>query len=510
MMPEPLLSISPLPVSLIAAPLIAAAIIFTLGRWWRLCREGAAFGGTLLTIYFAVLLVQEVINGQTVHGRLQTYADGLSGLVVLLVSVVTLIIVGYSLTYMQHEVEEGRTTEQRLVLYYGLVMLFLAAMMWVCLTNNMIWLYLALEATTLATALLVCFYWNHEGLEASYKYLLLVVAGLMFALLGTVLVYAAAAPYAEEGRSALLLTELGRMIPLIPRSVSLLAIACFVVGFGTKAGLVPFHAWLPDAHSEAPAPISALLSGLVIKVGAYALARTVTIFAPHYNVVIVFVAIMASASMLIGVLMALGQDDLKRLLAFHSVSQIGYVIEGLGFGTYLGIYGGLFHFVNHALFKALLFLSVGAVMYATGGLRRISQLKGLGRRMPVTAACFFVGAVSMGGLPPFNGFMSKLMLFVAGAELRLWWAVAIGMLVSILTLACMVHAGYKIFWGEPTTELATNPGLKEVPVSLWLGMAVLAVLCVAIGVYPQLLHPLLHRGTECILAVYRTGAGPMP
>ncbi len=497
-----------LPITLIGVPLIAAALVFSIGRWSRVCREGGAFGGALLTVYLAGLTVREVVGGAgTITGPLELRADGLSALIVLLVSVVSLIIVGYSLPYMEKQMQEGKTTSRRLVTYYGLIMLFVAAMMWVCLTNNMIWLYVALEATTLATALLVCFYWNKAGLEASYKYVLLVVTGLCFALLGTVLLYSGAAQYAPT-RPALLLTELGRIIPHIPPNVCLLAVACFVVGFGTKAGLIPFHAWLPDAHSEAPAPISALLSALVIKVGAYALARTITIFAPHYDAVIVFVAIMASASMIIGILMAWAQDDLKRLLAFHSVSQIGYVIEGLGFGTYLGVYGGLFHLVNHTLFKGLLFLSVGAIMYATGGLRRISQLKGLGSRMPITAVCFFIGAVAMGGLPPLNGFMSKLTLFVAGGQLHLWWAVGIGMFVSILTLTCMVHAGYKIFWGHPTTEPAGNPGLKEVPVSIWIGMVVLAVLCIVIGVYPQLIHPLLHRGTESILAVYRAGAIP--
>ena len=497
-----------LPMTLIGVPIVAAAIIFSLGRWSRICREGAAFGAALLTVYLAGMTVNQVIGGVgAITGPPGLRADGLSALMVLLVSVVSLVIVGYSLQYMQKQIQEGKTTTQRLVIYYGLLMLFLAAMMWVCLTNNMIWLYVALEATTLATALLVCFHWSRQGMEASYKYVLLVVTGLCFALFGTVLLYSAAAQYAP-GQPALLLTELGRIIPLIPRSVSLLAVAFFIVGFGTKAGLVPFHAWLPDAHSEAPAPISALLSGLVIKVGAYALARTITIFAPHYDAVIVFVAIMASASMLIGILLALAQDDLKRMLAYSTVSQVGYIIEGLGFGTYLGVYGGLFHLVNHSLYKALLFLSVGAVMYATGGMRRISELKGLGRRMPITAVCFLVGAFAIGGLPPLNGFWSKMMLYMAGGELHLWWAVAIGLLVSILTLACLVRAGYRIFCGHPTTEPATNPGIREVPFSLWLGMVVLAVLCLVIGVYPQLIHPLLHRGTECILAVYRAGAIP--
>jgi formate hydrogenlyase subunit 3/multisubunit Na+/H+ antiporter MnhD subunit len=199
--------------------------------------------------------------------------------------------------------------------------------------------------------------------------------------------------------------------------------------------------------------------------------------------------------------MALVQDDLKRMLAYSSVSQIGYVVEGLGLGTYLGIYGSLFHLLNHTLVKALLFLAVGAIVYMTGT-RKLSELGGLGRKAPITAFCFFVGALAIGGLPPFSVFMSKFTLFLAAAERGLMWAAVIAVFTGLLTVACFVRAAYKVFWGQP----ATNPGIrmeevKEVPSSMWGGMLVIALVVLAFGLYPKILYPILDKATVCILEI---------
>ena len=195
---------------------------------------------------------------------------------------------------------------------------------------------------------------------------------------------------------------MGKLTCLLPVSLALTIVACFICAFGTKGGMMPFHSWLPDAHSEAPAPISALLSGLVVVVGPFGFARTVTLFSPHYAQVVVLAAAFGCASIVIGILLAIVQDDLKRLLAYSTISQVGYVFAGIGLGTYLGIYGGLFHAVTHLLAKALLFFCAGAIIYRLG-IRRISDLGGLSRKMPLTAACFFAGCLSIGGLPFFAG-----------------------------------------------------------------------------------------------------------
>jgi formate hydrogenlyase subunit 3/multisubunit Na+/H+ antiporter MnhD subunit len=207
--------------------------------------------------------------------------------------------------------------------------------------------------------------------------------------------------------------------------------------------------------------------------------------------------------MLVGIVMALVQDDLKRMLAFSSVSQISYVFVGLGLGSYLGIYGGLFHLINHSLIKSLLFLSVAAIMFATNGKRKISQLGGLAKKMPITAFCFFVGALAIGGLPPFNGFHSKFTIFLALGEQQIYWAMAISIFTGLLTLATMVWAGYRVFWRTPTgVVVVDNPvEVKEVPFLMWISIVILALLCITIGIYPKIVHPLVNTATQAILSI---------
>lgn len=521
---------SPLPVLIWVVPAVCGLVTLAVGRWRREFQGWLAFAGLAVTVVISGLIAQSVLAGWVLTAWNNTLrVDGLSALMEVLASLIGMIIVVYSLRYIpgRLDIEEPRRLggpvprDVRLSSYYGLLLLFLGMMNWTCATNSLVWLYVSLELTTLATALLVIFYWNRESLEAGYKYLMLVTVGVLFALMGLGLIYAAAAGLpGTEGRGVLLITEVGKVARQMPKALVLLANVFLVVGFGTKAGLAPFHAWLPDAHAEAPEPISALLSGIVIKVGAYALARTITLFAPQpdYGAVVVFVAIMASASMVIGILMALVQDDLKRMLAYSSVSQIGYVIEGLGLGTYLGIYGGLFHLINHSLIKALLFLAAGAIVYVTGT-RRISELGGLRQRAPITAFCFLVGALAIGGLPPFSAFMSKFTLFLAAAQKGLLWAAIIAVFTGLLTVACFVRAAYLICWGmrrgvadcglqaaaksgirNPKSEIALGSE-REVPVAIWTGMAVLVVLTVGLGLFPNLAYPLLDRATVCIQAL---------
>ncbi|HVO76708.1 MAG TPA: proton-conducting transporter membrane subunit, partial [Candidatus Bathyarchaeia archaeon] len=420
----------------------------------------------------------------TSFGR-QFYADSLSALLVILISAIGLISIVYSLKYMRRETGEGdpahATTPQRLSVFYGWLMLFLSTMLWASLSNNIIMLYVAVEASTIASGLLVAFYWDKRALEAGYKYLMLLTVGITFALFGCVLVYAAGASVLGGSRG-LLLSDLKSVAPTFPSATVILASAFLIVGFGTKAGLAPFHPWLPDAHAEAPTPVSALLSGVMLKVAIYALVRTVSLFFPGYSSISMFVLGLGVFTLVIGDIMALAQDDLKRMLAYSSVSQMGYVLMGFGIGTQMGVYAGLFHLLNHALAKSLLFLAAGAVMYATGA-RRISDLGGLAKKMPVTCLCFFVGALAIAGMPPFNGFQSKLALLVAGARAGVWWAVILALAGSLITLVVAARAAKAVFWGAPSAAVS-GPGVKEVPFAMRAAMVTLAALCLGIGLYP--------------------------
>jgi len=396
---------------------------------------------------------------------------------------------------------------RRTRIFYGLVLWFMGTMLWGCVTNNVIMLYVAIEATTLTSGLLVAFYWDRRALEAGYKYLMLLTIGITFALFGCVLLYASAAATGKlAGGSAVLISDIRHVAQFIPGKTAAITIAFLIIGFGTKAGIAPFHPWLPDAHAEAPAPVSVLLSGVMIKMALYALARTVGIFYPAWPQITLFVVALGCFTMLLGIILALTQNDLKRLLAYSSVSQMGYVLAGIGLGTYLGCYGGLFHLLNHAIYKSLLFMCVGAVMYATGA-RRISELGGLRRRMPVTSACFLLGALAISGFPPLNGFWSKLTIYLALANAGLWWAAVIAILASILTTVVMVRAGYRVFWGDPSPASVAHQGAPgavataatgEVPARMFIPMIILAAACAVLGIFPQAPYPLLHRAAAIL------------
>lgn len=485
-------------------PAAASVLAWLLGRMRRALAELVGLLGAAGALIVAIEMIGPTLRGQILTGwGRELRVDSLSALLVLLISAVALSAALFSIRYMRHRRlhdAQGRdTTDARLPVFYGLFLLFLATMLWGCVTNNIIMLYVAVEATTIASGLLVAFYWDRRSLEAGYKYLMLLTVGITFALFACVLLYASAAPHLS-GVNAMLISELRGVAAVIPRSVAIFVIAFLVVGFGTKAGIAPFHPWLPDAHAEAPSPVSALLSGVMIKMAAYALARTITIFFPAYPVLTVFVVVLGSFTMLLGGVMALAQDDLKRLLAYSSVSQMGYVIVGLGFGTYLGVYGGLFHLVTHAAAKGLLFLSVGAVIYATSA-RSISELAGLSKAMPITAVCFFIGAFSIAGMPPFAGFMSKLTIFLAGAGAGMWAAVGVAVFTSLLTLVVVFRAGQAVFWGHPKSGAAAWESVREVPASLWVAMIALAAICLLLGIYPQLAYPLLNGAALSIAGV---------
>jgi formate hydrogenlyase subunit 3/multisubunit Na+/H+ antiporter MnhD subunit len=240
----------------------------------------------------------------------------------------------------------------------------------------------------------------------------------------------------------------------------------------------------------------------MIKMALYAMARTVSMFYPAWPQVTIFLVALGSFTMLLGIILALTQDDLKRLLAYSSVSQMGYVLVGIGLGTYLGCYGGLFHLLNHALYKSLLFMCVGAVISATGA-RRISELGGLRKQMPITSACFFLGALAIAGFPPLNGFWSKLTVYLALARAGLWWAAVIAILTSILTMAVMVRTGYRVFWGDRRLSSASELRVREVPVLMWAPMAALATLCVLLGIFPQAPYPLLDRAATVLATLGR-------
>lgn len=453
-------------------PMAGAFVNSLLGRRFH---ELPALLGTVITL---ILLGLSLVSVQTVAiDSTLTYPmggwrapigiamvlDGLTSFMLVTVNMVAFAITVYARDYMQRYTSGG--------MFYTLFLLMLAGMNGVIIAGDLFNLYVFLEIAAVASYALVAFGTQRQELEAAFKYAVMGSVGSLFILLGIVLLYSMTSTLNLADMSLVLADQRGSKL-------TLMVSALFLMGFGLKAALVPFHAWLPDAHSSAPAPISAMLSGVLIKsLGIYALSRifyNVIGLTPTLSSILMF---LGTLSMVLGALLALGQWDLKRLLAYSSISQVGYVVLGLGLGTPLGILGGIFHLFNHSALKALLFLSSGAVEYATGT-RDLKLMGGLGKKMPVTATTSFVASMSVAGIPPFGGFWSKLLIIMALVQAGhlgyALWAV----IVSVLTLALFTKVMKYAFFGELSESWQE---VKEVPRLMQVSMIALALICSVSG-----------------------------
>jgi formate hydrogenlyase subunit 3/multisubunit Na+/H+ antiporter MnhD subunit len=291
--------------------------------------------------------------------------------------------------------------------------------------------------------------------------------------------------------SALLISNLRGVAGQIPPHLALTAALLLLIGFGTKAGLAPFHPWVADAHAEAPAVMSAFLSSVIIKVPFVGLLRVWSIFGPRYPALNEVLLWLGAFTMVTGAALAVAQDDLKRLHAYSSVSQVGFIAAAMGLGTPLGYYAAIFFLLSHALAKGLLFLSTGAVVFAAREVRSITALGGLRRALPLTAACTLVGALSLAGLPPFGGFVAKAQVLLAAADARHWVVLGIALATSLITMAYMTGMWQRVFLGRPGSPEVVEEDVREVPVSMRLAMVLLAAAVLLLGLRPQWLDPLL-------------------
>jgi multicomponent Na+:H+ antiporter subunit D len=415
--------------------------------------------------------------------------DGFSAPVLVITNFVALMCLLFSYDYIKKYGAKEK--------YYALFLLMLAGMNGVIVTGDIFNLYVFLEIASVASYALVGYGTQREEIEATFKYLVLSSIGTSFMLLGIGLVYAHTANLNMAYISEILASS-GVSAGQAPASIYLAAVL-FIVGFSVKAAIVPFHAWLPDAHPSAPAPISAMLSGVLIKtIGIYAFIRvTYIMLGMNTGVVPQVLRIFGSLSIMIGVLLALGQWDFKRLLAYHSVSQMGYIALGFGLATPLGIIGGLYHLLNHSVFKSLLFLNSGAVDYRLNT-RNLKKMGGLSEKMPVTGTTSMIASLSIAGIPPFNGFWSKLVIVIAaiqaGHPLLAIWAI-IG---SILTLASFVKVQRYAFIGKIKDSLKN---IKEATALMQVPMIILALACILMGLIlvPSIREVILDPAAKILL-----------
>jgi formate hydrogenlyase subunit 3/multisubunit Na+/H+ antiporter MnhD subunit len=489
----------PLPLLLVLWPLACAALVYPLGRWRTDVRNGFVVFATGVTLLLATALIPVIGAEHRVSAEIpvlvhQLYflVDPFGMLFALFSTFVWFCATLHSLDYMKHEKHHDRFHTTNLVV--------LSAMLGVVLAGDLITLYLFFEILGLVAFLFVIHTETDDAKRASIKYIWMTVLG-GFALIGGIfLTYAlghtgAIGPIPLEGG-----TETLRWVTF----------GLLVLGFGVKAGMLPVHVWLPDAHPVAPSPASALLSGVMIKAGAYGIFRTVTaLFRPEvveevseelwhmtsdFGLVVLYIGV---ATMFIGVVLALGQHNAKRMLAYHSVSQMGFILVGIGAAGYLGshgamgVAGGLLHIVNHALFKGALFLGIGAVAFRTGELN-MYKLGGLWRKMPLTFLFMLVAAAGITGVPLFNGFVSKCMIHHALVEAyELHHLVSLDFAEKIFIVTCggtacsFIKLIGLVFLGKAKQEY--GPEVREAPPRMLIALGLLAMPILAIGLRPHLI-----------------------
>ena len=431
----------------LAIALLGAGLVLSL-RNPRVATRAALLVGGLEIVALGTIVWQVYEHGVLRAGR-YLRADALSSFFLVNIAFISGLVLVYASGYLRHT-GEGRFSSPRW--FYALVFLFLFTMVSVCLSANLGLLWIMMEGTTLASALLVGFYNTEGAVEAGWKYLMVCTVGIAFALFGTIVLYLAAVKAGMNPAAALDWVSLMDAAPRMgfdPHLVKL-AFIFVIVGYGTKIGFVPMHSWLPDAHAEAPTPISALLSAVLLNCAMYALMRYDTIASRAVGPVFphTLLLIFGLTSMVVAGLLILVQRNLKRLMAYSSVEHMGIIAIGLGLGGPLGLFGALLHVFNHAVGKSLLFFSAGNVRQNFGTLR-MESVSGMARTLPQTSAALVLGSLAIVGLPPFSLFVSEFAI-LSEAFTEAHYAVA----AVFLAVLSVVFGGFayhllRLLCGEP-------------------------------------------------------------
>lgn len=440
------------------------------------------------------LLASHVLISGPVAFRNFFYIDALSVFFILTISIVNFAAAAYSIGYIAKDTAEGAIKERKAKAYYGLFNLFAFTMYFVTVVNNLGMLWVAIEMTTLVSAFLVGFYNNKKSIEAAWKYIIICSVGITLALLGTILFYYTASR--DGGVTSLNWTDMiaaaGRLDPKVLK----IAFLFILVGYGTKAGIAPMHTWLPDAHSQALAPISALLSGVLLKTAIYAIIRFTSIInicigTSYSDNLFIFFGLL---SLGVSAAFVIVQKDIKRLLAYSSVEHIGVITFGLGAGGALGLFGALFHVFNHAVTKSVMFFAAGNVVkkYKTSDMHVI---RGVMSAMPFTGIMLITGAFALTGSPPFSVFFSEIMILISGFGQGLYLQSTLFLaFIAVIFGAVVYHIGTIAFGKKPDDLPAAGEPLSGKIAFIFL----LVFICVLGFKLPAVFSGLINSAIEII------------
>jgi hydrogenase-4 component F len=470
---------------LIAIPLITAGAVYFVKT--RRQMELVSTVGIVALFAVACFTVYDVV----VHGNIEYsvwFADSLSAYMLIIISLIALMTGIYSVPYLGHKFKDKILTLEREKYYYILFHVLVFTMLVVVLSNNLGIMWIAIEATTLVSAFLVGFNENDTAVEAAWKYLIICSVGITLALFGTILAYASSINALGESSNALnwstLMAAAGQLDPTLLK----ISFILIMVGYGTKVGLAPMHTWLPDAYSQAPTPISALLSGVLSNCVMYAILRyhmiaSVTVPGFSSELLLIF----GLVSMAVAAAFIIVARDFKRLLAYSSIEHMGIVAFGFGIGGFLGVFGALLQMMNHALTKCLLFLTAGNLRQKFKT-REISEIRGIASLMPITAALFIAGSLAIVGSPPFSTFYSEVSILSGALSSGAYAAVVIYVVLLAIIFAAFMYQISRMMFGEPSEGVSKG----ELERSRFLPMGILLAMILVMGVFiPAQLHDLL-------------------
>lgn len=482
------------PILIVVVPLLAAFLTH-LTKYVKLKRgaEIVAAVGMVVPLILLLSVGRGVIAGDPVQYNLGGWPppvgislviDGLSFFFALTVLGVGLMIVFYSLGIYLYARR-----------YYSMLLVALSGILGLVLTRDIFNMYVFFEILAVASYILVSYKHRPRAVKASYKYLIMTEAAWVLFLLAIAILYGLTGTLNMDGISL----QIDKIYHTNPQ-VIYLVFSLMLISFGIKCGMFPLHTWIPEAHSQAPTPVSSLLSGLILKVGLYAMLRIfflffgTTLFANGAGQLLIFLGVF---TLILGACLALVQDELKKLLAYSSISQVGYVLVAIGLGTQLGLKGGLFHIFNHALIKTALFFCAGIIISQTG-FWKISRMKGIWRQMPGVTFSFCILSLAIIGIPPFNGFVSKLFILQATLAQKNYLVIFLLFIGILLTAAYYFRTIQTFFSPE---EFQHKPDFVPQPVGPFehLSTYVVAVLCLLVGLFPDVVIKFIQPAVKVLL-----------
>lgn len=483
----------------ILAPALFMPIVYAIGRRIGKNAGWIAFIPLVYSTTFFINILPKVARAPLEEYfiwipeiRFGLLADGLSLPIVITVAVLSTIIVIYSIPYMEHRIHEEYKEENKKAhaTYYALYLAYATSMMGVVLATNLFEFYLFFELMIIPSWALINIYGYGEREKIALMYLLWSIVGAVLFLTGALTAYATIHNFE--------ISELGR---LDGNPLATLVVFTMLIGFSIKMATFGLHIWLPYAHAEAPTPISALLSPAMIGLAAYGMARLLIPIHGAFESAHWLTLLWALVTMVYGGLMVLAQNDIKRLLAYSSISQMGYLLVGIASNNPFGVSGAMLHYVSHGLGKAALFLTAGAIMHQSG-IRDVRSLGGLAGKMPISTTTFVIGFMTIAGVPPTIGFLSKLLVFMGafgGVSQTSTFEVVVTLatlIATVLTVAYALWTIRRIFYG-PTPEHLQN--VKEAPAMMIIPLIILSILSVLTGIYPRVMvDPLLQTIRELV------------